>query len=161
MTAGITSAVTVPPLDAMRAAPRGPFPDFGFLSRRVLLEVFGVIGQLCDVVGFDVMQGIGKRHLATLMMMSVCFTIGCDVDDLRPRPAVGKRRCQTARQILASFEQAFERNRLRNRPVVKEHRDAFARGGTDSVRCRRGHASATGIAPGAAPHLPGPFGLVW
>src|SRR5215470_1262229 len=55
----VASAVAVPALDSMDAAPRGSFPDFCFISRPVALEVFAVIRQLCQVVAFDVMQCIG------------------------------------------------------------------------------------------------------
>src|SRR5215471_12294629 len=121
----IASAVAVPTLYAMRAAPGAPLPDFGFMCRWMQSEVFAVVCQPGEVVRFDMVQSVSQRHVALFVVMAIGFTVGRYVDNLRPRPVVRKCGQQPAGKIFALVEQMFERDSLRNGPIVEEHGDTF------------------------------------
>src|SRR5690606_15909338 len=81
--AGMTAAVAAPPLDTMCAAPRRVLLDLDFPARRVHGEERGVVRERRELSLLDVMQCIGKRHLAVRMMMSIRLAIGRDVREAR------------------------------------------------------------------------------
>src|SRR5262249_37740124 len=121
----IAAAVAVPAFDAMRATPCAPLPDFGLMCRWMKGEVLAVVRQSGEVVGFDMVQSVSQRHVALFVVMAIGFTVGRDVDNLRPCPAVGKCGQQPAGKIFAFVEEMFERDSLRNGPIVEEHSDTF------------------------------------
>ena len=81
--AAVASAVGAPALDAVDAAPGGVFDDFAFVFGRKLLKEAGVVGQLDGLVFFEQAERVGERHFAVLVMMTVGFAVGGDVDQLR------------------------------------------------------------------------------
>src|SRR5262249_39794964 len=118
MPAGIASAMTVPPFDALRTAPGAAFPNFGLHHRRMLRKVLAVVGEPGKIVVPDVMESIGERHLPFFVVMAVRFTVRGDVYDLGPGSALfRKRRNQTCCKVVASVEQVFESDALGNRTI--------------------------------------------
>src|ERR1039457_2013568 len=77
----VTVAVGVPAANAVGTTPSRVLDDLDFVSGRIDGEVFGVIRELGQLVGFDVMQRIGERHLALEMMMAVRLAIGRNVHE--------------------------------------------------------------------------------
>src|SRR5204862_7302784 len=92
--AGVAAAVAVPALDTVCATPRRTFPDLCFLARWMTLEIFTVIREFREVVALDVMQRIGERHLAFLVMMAISLAIRRDVHNLRPWARVRECGCE-------------------------------------------------------------------
>src|SRR5262245_50565830 len=45
ITSGIAAAVAIPAFDSMGTAPRAAFPDFDFEGRRMLFQIFAIVGQ--------------------------------------------------------------------------------------------------------------------
>src|SRR5215471_4806093 len=117
----IAAAVAVPTFYAVRAAPGAPLPDFGLMCRWMQGEVFAVVRQSGEVVGFDMVQSVSQRHVALFVVMAIGFTVGRYVDNLRPGSVVRKCGQQAAGKIFALVEQMFERDSLRNGPIVEEH----------------------------------------
>ena len=76
-------------------------------------NVFPIIGELREMVFFDMIQCISQGHIAALVMVSIGFTVRCDVHQLRPW-SFSRRKCrpQPAGEILAPNEQLFECDRL-------------------------------------------------
>src|SRR5438093_116616 len=124
------------------------------------LQVFSVIGELRLVFAFDVVQSIGQGHFAVLMMVAISFTVGCDVNDLRPPPAVGKSGDEPFSEIFAALQQALECDRLRDRTVVKENGNSLARTQLHLVGHRWIHAPAARLAPRTATNPARALGLV-
>ena len=56
--------------------------DLHLFGGRVQLEMLAVIRDLREVILFKMVDGVGQCHVATLVVMSVSFTIGCNVQKL-------------------------------------------------------------------------------
>ena len=127
LAAGVAAAVGVPAADAVRAAPGGVLDDLDFVGRRVDGEVLAVVGELRQLVGFDVMQRVGERHLALEMMVAVGLAVGGDVHELRPAAVLGEAADQAVGEAFAIGEQPFEGDGAGDGAVVEEEVDAAAR----------------------------------
>ena len=147
MSARVAAAVFLPAADAVSATPRAVFVDLYFVCRGELLEILAVVRELGEVVFFDVMQRVGKSHLAIAMMMPVAFAVGCDMREFRPIAAVRIRVLQALGENFAVVQQTFERDSARNRSVVEEQRDLLPGGCMASVGARRIDATAGDIDP--------------
>ena len=106
------------------------------------------------------MQRVSECHLTLFVMVAVGFTVGCDVNNLRPGPRIRKRRVKAACEVFSLFQQALKRDRLRNRAVVKEHRYPFARRQPHAIRHGRIDTAAACITPGAASQFARAFRLI-
>src|SRR4030042_6167695 len=91
----------------------------------MFLEVFAIIGDLCQALGFDEMKAEGKRHFTKTVMMAVTFPVGCDMDQLGPLPGVMEGREQPGGKGLAVFQQTSKGNVLGDRSIVEEGVDCF------------------------------------
>src|SRR6266481_8733486 len=127
LTAKIAAAVCLPPANAMHTAPGGVFDDMDFMARRELLQKLAIVGEARDTFGLDLLQRIGQGHLAILVMMSVSFAIGSDVDQLRPRAFCREPAPQAIHKVMAVVQQLFKRNRLGDRAVIEKKADFLPR----------------------------------
>src|ERR1035438_8767817 len=76
----IAAAIRPPSLNAMDAAPGSIFKDLHIVSRRMLGQIPSIAGNIGKVLGLDLIQGVGERHLPERMMVSVRFTVRGNVD---------------------------------------------------------------------------------
>src|SRR5207248_8130960 len=81
---GIAPAVAAPALHPVDAAPRCVLVNLHFVRRGILLQKLPVIGDLEGPLRLDIVDRESECHLTVLMMMAVCFSIGCDMHQLRP-----------------------------------------------------------------------------
>src|SRR3974390_3070019 len=100
MSAGVASAITAPALYAVDAAPGAVLEDLGLMCRRITRQELAVIGDLRQPLALNVIERIGQRHLAKVMMMPVTLTIGGDVQELRPVARIGESAEQAVRKML-------------------------------------------------------------
>jgi hypothetical protein len=118
--AGIASAITLPPLNPMSTTPGGVFRDFNLARGRVLFQIFPVIGDLCQAIGFNVMKGKSQCHVPEAMVVSVGLSISGNVDKLRPgtffREGVGK----TMGKIVTALEEILKGNPPGDRAIVEK-----------------------------------------
>src|SRR6185437_12337747 len=121
--AGIAAAVATPSLDAMDAAPGSILEDLGFPSRRVLFEEFAVIRDFGGFLCFDVIERVGKRHLAVLVMMPVRFAVGGDMSKLRPGAGIGERAHQAGGEFLRIVYLFQAEDGIRDGSIVKKEAD--------------------------------------
>ncbi len=72
-------------------------------------QVFAIVGNPGKLVAFQIIEGIGQRHVAVRMMMAVGFAIGGNVHDLRP-VALGLKplssRCANRSPSVSKFSKA-------------------------------------------------------
>src|SRR3984885_5662747 len=115
----------------MDTAPGTVIDDFGDVIWRKQFQKLSVIGQSGSFVALDVVQRIGKRHLAVVMVVAVAFTIGRNMHQLRPGTVIGESGYQTIRKTPAIVEQSFKSHGLRDRSVIKKGVDALAGGKPD------------------------------
>src|SRR6202034_4878106 len=150
MPAGVAAAIRFPALDSVRATPGGVFEDFDPVIRRVHLQELAVVRELGYVARFDAPQSIGKRHFAVMVMMTVAFTVRCDMRKLRADAIVGEPAQQPVRESFAVVEQALECHALRDRSVVEEQRYRLFRRQAQLVRAAWVDAIAGNVFPVAA-----------
>lgn len=76
----VAAAVGHPPADPVGAAPGAFFvnPDFG--GGWVRFEVFRVVGESGEVIGFNVLECVGQSHFAVASVVAVGFAVGGDMD---------------------------------------------------------------------------------
>jgi hypothetical protein len=142
------------------AAPGGVLEDICLVRGWVPLQVFAVVGEFGQLMGLDVIEGTGERHLAVAVVVAVGFAIGGNVHQLRPvSPVVGETAQQAVRQGFALGEQALEGDGAGDGPVVKEHVDGAPRTQSQLVGRAGVNPPAAGIPPAASP-LAHPPGLV-
>src|SRR5258708_20696293 len=91
------------------------------------LEKLRIVCQFSEFVGFDVVQGVGKRHFSEAVVMAIAFTVGCNVHQLRPITGIGKSAYKTVGKPLAVIEEAFKCHPLRDLPIIKKHAGGFPR----------------------------------
>ena len=127
LAAGVAAAVGVPAAHAVRAAPGGVLEDLDFVGRRIDGEILAVVGEPGELVGLDVMQRVGQRHLALEMMMAVGLAVSGDVHELRPAAVLGEAADQPVGETFAIGEQAFEGDGAGDGSVVEKQVDAAAR----------------------------------
>ena len=71
----------------------------------MLFEIFAIVGELRQLLDFDVVQRVGERHVAEAVMMAVAFAVGGDMDELRPvarRPEMRRPACSAKFSPLES-----------------------------------------------------------
>src|SRR6185437_760878 len=130
---------------AMKAAPGAVLDDLGLVRWRELREELGVIRKL-RIAFFNQLQGIGQRHLAVAMMVSIALAVGCDVDKLRSLSFVEATE-EALGKGFAAVQQAVEGDGPRDGSVVKEDGDGMTRAGLDQVRLGRVHACVLRLLP--------------
>src|SRR5215510_8417788 len=150
MTAGIAAAITPPTIDAMETAPRSLLDDLHLMRRWMPFEIFSVVGEPRELLGFDGVQSVGERHVAEAMMMAVAFAIGGDMDELWPPTVLVESADEPIDQVFAARQQAFESDAAGNGAVVEKQRDGPAGGQTLLIGLRWIYLSAAYIAPGAS-----------
>ena len=131
----------------MGAAPGGLLMNLYFVGRRMVFQVFAIIRHPSEFFGFDVLQRVSQSHFAVAMMMSIGFTIGCDVNELVVIAPVGKRAHEPSCQFFTTLQQSFKCDRSRNWRVIKEHHNAFAGAQADEIGASRIDAATIHIAP--------------
>src|SRR5215475_13226075 len=162
MTTGVAAAIIIPALESVRTAPRAVLPNFSLKHWRVLFQIFTIVGQLSELVVFDMVQRIRQRHIAVLVVMAIRFAVSCNVNELRPGTAlIGECRRQPRGQLFPACKKILESNRLRDGSVVKEDGDSLPGRKSYFVRCRRIDSSSVHVFPSAAFQLARPFRLVW
>src|SRR5690349_3417339 len=108
MAAGVAAAIVGPAGDAVYTTPRRVLLDTNFLRGRILGKVFAVIRQAGQTVLFDVLQSVGKRHVAVRMMMAISFAVGRHVHELRGVALRIEAAEKTPGKILSAEKQFFE-----------------------------------------------------
>ena len=68
----------------MIAAPGGILVNLNLMCRGMLFKVLAVVGDLCQTIGFNIVQGKGQCHIPEPMVMTVGLTVGSNVDKLGP-----------------------------------------------------------------------------
>ena len=136
--AGATAAIRTPSFDPVNTAPGSVFDDFHFVCGRMLFKKITIDGELSEVLGLDVAQGIAQGHVAVGPMMSVGFPVGGDVRELRPLPLVGESAYDPPCKVFASHQDIFKSHSMGNRPIKKEQGDT-------SPRWQIGEISSGGI----------------
>src|SRR5580700_4942015 len=126
LAAGVAATVGVPAANAVGAAPCGVLEDLNFVSRRIDGEVFAIVSEAGELVGFNVMQRVGERHLTFVMMMAVGFSVGGDVHELRPAAVLGEATDEAAGKAFAVREQPFKSDGPGDGAVVEKQVDAAA-----------------------------------
>src|SRR5580698_7975418 len=101
----------------MNAAPGAVVEDFGNVIWRKQFQELSVIGQSDSFVVLDMVQRIGERHLAVMVVVAVAFAIGRDMHQLRPGTVIGKPRYQAIGKPPAIVEQSFKSHGLSDRSV--------------------------------------------
>src|SRR5687768_13435918 len=102
MPARIAPAVAPPPIDAMETAPGAFFDDFNLLGWRVPTQVFAIVGQPGQLLGFDLVQGISQGHVTETMMMPIALAVGCDMYQLRPTPLIRECADEPIRKMITA-----------------------------------------------------------
>src|SRR5579875_4189620 len=77
-------AVGAPAVDPVRAAPGGVLDDLNLVPGGDLLTVLGVVGEPGGAGRLDEVEGVGERHVAVPVVVTVGLPVGGDVDELRP-----------------------------------------------------------------------------
>ena len=85
--------------------------DLCLMGRGMMLQVLTIVRQPGKVVGFNVVEGGGKGHVAEFMMMPVRFAVGGDVQELRPVPPVREAVHEALGKRFAAVQQVFEGHR--------------------------------------------------
>ena len=85
----------------MYTTPGTVFKNLYLVRWRILLQVLGVIRELSQPLFFDMFQRVSQSHLTIMMMVSVAFTIGRDMHQLRPIPLLRKAADQPISESFA------------------------------------------------------------
>ena len=67
---------------------------------RVILQKLGIISQLGEFVGLNLMQGIAQRHLSVVVMMPIALAVSSYVHKLRTFPGVAEATHQALSEAL-------------------------------------------------------------
>src|SRR3982750_2263336 len=86
----------------------------------MFLEKLSVIGYLGEILRLDVVQGIGKGHLAMPVMMTVGFAVCRNVRQLRPWAGIRVGAHQASGEFFAVIQQFLEGYGLGDRAIVEE-----------------------------------------
>ena len=76
------------------------------------LEVQAGIDQLHALGLFELLQRASQGHIAELMVVPVCFSVGGDMHHLRPGPGRRESAHEAVRKCLAAPQEPLERDRL-------------------------------------------------
>ena len=74
----------------MHTTPRTVIDDFNKVFRRIFFQEFAIIRDLGEVVPVNFVQRVRKRHFSAVMMVTVAFAVGGNVDQLRSLPGIRK-----------------------------------------------------------------------
>src|SRR3954471_2572664 len=116
----------------------------------MFLEKLAIVSNACQLLALDLVQCICQCHITMSMMMTVGFTIGCDVHELRPVALLRKSAQQSLRELLAVLQQALEGHSLRDGPVVKEQINGSSRRQPAAIGASRVNVCAVHVFPFAA-----------
>ena len=150
MAAGVAAAIRSPAFESVRTTPGGVLENFDPVIRRVHLQELAVVRELGELARVDAPQSEGERHLAVMVMMTVAFTVRCDMGKLRADAIVGESAQQPVRESFAVVEQALECHALRDGSVVEEQRNRLFRRQAQLVRAAWVDAVAGNVFPVAA-----------
>src|ERR1019366_3985419 len=87
--AHIASAVPAPTIYAVGATPGSAFVELHLVGGWVDIEIFSVIRDPRQTSRRDLIQGVGKRHLAPRVVVPVHFSVGDDMHQFRTAPLAG------------------------------------------------------------------------
>ena len=124
--AAIATAIGTPPLDAVRAAPRGVLEDLCLVSGRKFLQELTIVGELDLTFVFKPFERPGESHLTVAVMMAVAFAVGGHMHQLRVVALLREAAKQPAGKGLSVIEQAFKGDGPRAGSVVEEGGDRAA-----------------------------------
>src|SRR5713226_7166847 len=135
LAAGLAPTIAVPAADSVRATPGSAFavwPRFylHLVSRRILLEKFGVIRDHEIARRSLGLEGVGDTSVTEAKMMPVAFAVGCNVDKLAVATA---RQIEALGQLCARGEGVFERDGTCQRVIIEKQGDRTARAVTMEV----------------------------
>ena len=105
-----TSTVAAPALDSVGATPGRVWDDLHLVRGGMLLQVRPIVGEACQVVRLNIIQRIGQGHLAKAVVMSIRFSIGRDMHELRSGMLGAKRADEPVSKVLAVGQEALESN---------------------------------------------------
>ncbi len=98
------------------------------------VEPLAVVREAHVAPRLEALEGVGERHFAEAMMVSVGLAVRCDVNE----PAVARQRRKKSREEpVAVLEQVAERDAVGDRPVVGEDGDRRPRRQAHEVGHRR------------------------
>ena len=133
---GPAPAVAAPPLDAMRAAPRGPVDHPRFHRGRMSREEGRVVGQARDAARLDPGAGRRQRHLPEAVVVAVALAVGRDLNELSVCALVEAGQ-EARRHRITRAKESVEGDRVGDRPVVEEERERPALPSLPAVRPAR------------------------
>ena len=96
------------------------------MRRRIHFQELAVIGKAHGRISFNPVQGIGQRHIAMAMMVTIGLAISGNVHQLRPVATVREAALQPVRKFLSAVQELFKGDGAGNRPVIKEEGDSFS-----------------------------------
>src|SRR5687767_896731 len=82
----LTTTITYPTADAMRATPRTPTPIlpmryFNFRHRRMVVQILAVVCRAQASCGHLHFESMGQTQIAKLEMVPIAFSIGGNIDE--------------------------------------------------------------------------------
>jgi hypothetical protein len=148
--AGVAGTVGLPASDSVGTTPGAGLMDFDLERGRMGGEEFAVIGQARELIGFDVLEGVGEGHFTVAMVMAVGFAVGGDMNKLIFRSIIDERIDETMGEAFTFDEKTFEGDSLRDRSVVEEDDNLAVAWQAHEVGYLRIDAAAVHILPIAA-----------
>src|SRR5215472_4374913 len=127
VTSGVAPAVAAPSLDSVCAAPRTVFEDLHFVRGRMFGQKLTVICDLRKAICLNMLQRVRKGHFAKVVVVPITFTVGGNMQNLRPISFIRKAADEAIGESFAIVEQSFEGNSARDRPVIEEQCDSSTR----------------------------------
>src|SRR5512136_2601222 len=121
---GVAAAVASPPFYSVDTAPGTVLENLHLVGGRMPLQVFTIVCESSRLVGFDVVQGIGQRHVPIRVVVTVALAIRGDMDELRPSPRFGKPAQETLRKSLAVAQNALKSHSPGDGTVIEEQGNA-------------------------------------
>jgi hypothetical protein len=120
MAAGVAAAVVAPAPDSMGATPRRCLKDLDFIAGREVLKELAIVGE-GDAVGvLNVAKAAAERHLAELVVVTVAFAVGGNMNQLGAVAVWYKTGHQAIRKGVSVKEQTLKCYRMTDRSIVKE-----------------------------------------
>jgi hypothetical protein len=89
------------------------------------MEIFAIVGYLCQVIGFNELETVSQGHVPEALVVAIGFTVRSNVHELGPAPAVVKRADQPLGKGFSALEQTLEGNPSGDRAIIEKECDLF------------------------------------
>ncbi len=104
----------------METAPGGVFNDFNFVCGWILFQIFAVIGDLCQIIGLNIVKGESQRHIPEAVMVTIGLSISGNVDELSTSAFFREGVDKPMSKVITAVEQVFKGDLTRYRAIVKK-----------------------------------------